>query len=227
MMGTTTITRYATNFYKKLHSNSKPEIFAAVVAALIVGGLFGFVIGNNRIQKYGPMEAATITSTSDNADGVTIGGSKLPPTESVIQNAASAPNLTNAVAAYKAAGLVDTLSMAGPYTIFIPTNDAFATSIGIEAFLKTENRAVLTQTLNSTIVPGVYTAAELEILAGSNQTLTTLDGQKITCSLENNTIKLTNTAGASDIETADAISSNGVIHAVSGLLVPSALTSKR
>src|ERR1700710_679164 len=94
---------------------------------------------------------------------VTVGGAPMYPSKNIVQNAVNSKDHTTLVAAVKAAGLVDTLSGAGPFTVFAPTNAAFdklpAGTVG--TLLKPENKSALTKVLTYHVVPGKYSAADL------------------------------------------------------------------
>src|SRR5436305_10400313 len=99
-----------------------------------------------------------------------VGGAAMYPTKTIVQNAVNSKDHTTLVAAVKAAGLVDTLSGAGPFTVFAPTNAAFARLPAgtVETLLKPENKGTLTSVLTYHVVPGTYTAAKIAALAAKN-----------------------------------------------------------
>src|SRR6202161_3704264 len=111
---------------------------------------------------------------------VTVGGAPMYPTKNIIQNAVNSKDHTTLVAAVKAAGLVDTLSGPGPFTVFAPTNEAFAKLPAgtVDTLLKPENKATLTTILTYHVVPGRLTAADLS----DGQKLTTVEGDTLTVS---------------------------------------------
>lgn len=191
-------------------------MLTAIILALLVGVAIGFVFGNQRLNSFGPMEAVNSNDATGASDGTTVGGAKLLPGQNVIDNAASAPNLTNAVAAYKATGLADTLAGEGPFTVFIPTNDAFAAHPeGIEGLLNPEYKSELNIIANYCVFPGVYTSAELRSMATAGQSLISISNQAILPKLVGGTLKLTDAAGTLvTIESTDVVSSNGIIHTV-------------
>jgi uncharacterized surface protein with fasciclin (FAS1) repeats len=114
------------------------------------------------------------------------------------------------------------LATDGPYTLFAPTNDAFGTLPGgIESLLSTEKRTSLKSTLDNHLVRGAFTTAELKAIASRNESLTTLNNQKIMFTIENNAIKLSTSSGiTANIEAGDAVASNGIIHAITAVLTP-------
>ncbi|MGU3390224.1 fasciclin domain-containing protein [Sphingomonas sp. M1A8_2b] len=156
----------------------------------------------------------------------TVGGVPMMATQTIVDNASAAPNLSTLVAAVKAAGLVPTLSGPGPFTVFAPTNDAFGRLAPgmVDTLLKPENKASLTKVLTYHVVPGVVTADDLRkrIAAGrGTATLTTVEGDPITATLVGAVITLTDVNGnKSYVETADVRQSNGIVHVVNGVIVP-------
>jgi uncharacterized surface protein with fasciclin (FAS1) repeats len=144
----------------------------------------------------------------------------------IVQNASAAPNLTTLVAAVKAAGLVETLSGPGPFTVFAPTNEAFSRLAPgtVDTLLKPENKASLTKVLTYHVVSGNVSAAQLQqqiAAGGGTATLNTVAGGTLTARVENGAVTLTDQGGnKSYVETADVRQSNGVVHVVNGVLVP-------
>ena len=126
------------------------------------------------------------------------------------------------VAAVKAAGLVDTLASGGPFTVFAPTDAAFARLPAgtVDTLLQPANRAVLTYH----VVPGKVTAAQLVNLIGKNggkATLTTVQGGILTASLSGSSVLITDAAGgAAKVTAADLMQSNGVIHVTDAVSLP-------
>lgn len=146
----------------------------------------------------------------------------------IVENAAALPDLSTLVAAVKAAGLVDTLNGTGPFTVFAPTNTAFtALPAGtVDTLLKPQNKAELTAVLTYHVVAGKVTAADLarQIAAGSGSaTLTTVQGAQLKASMSGDNVILTDAAGGSaTVTTADVPQSNGVVHVINKVLLPSA-----
>jgi uncharacterized surface protein with fasciclin (FAS1) repeats len=155
-----------------------------------------------------------------------VGGAAMLQTKTVVENASAAPNLTTLVAAVKAADLAGTLSGPGPFTVFAPTNDAFAKLPAgtVDTLLKPENKAQLTSVLTYHVVPGTMTAKDLAkaIKAGGGKaTLTTVQGETLTASMMGKRIMLTDAKGGmSHVTTADVRQSNGVVHVVDTVLMP-------
>lgn len=156
----------------------------------------------------------------------TVGGAAMLPTQTVVQNASAAPNLTTLVTAVKAAGLVPTLSGPGPFTVFAPTNEAFTRLAPgtVENLLKPQNKPTLVKLLTYHVVPGNLSAAQLTQMVtagGGSAKLTTVEGEPLTVTIVNNIVTLTDIHGnKSYVETADVRQSNGVVHVVNGVLLP-------
>lgn len=147
-------------------------------------------------------------------------------TKTVVENAIASPAHTTLVAAVKAAGLVETLSGKGPFTVFAPTNDAFAKlpKGTVETLLKPENKAKLQAILTYHVVAGNLDskAVVAAIKAGNGSaTLTTVQGSKLVGSLEGKNVILTDANGnKSTITAVDIMSSNGVIHVIDSVVLP-------
>ena len=150
--------------------------------------------------------------------GVMVGGAAMLPNRDIVDNAVLANNVTTVVAAVKAAGLVDTLKSAGPFTVFAPNNDAFlALPAGtVETLLKPENKSKLADILTYHVVAGRYTSEDLT----DGLTLKTVEGKLLTFTKVNGMLMINGTVG---VETADVISSNGVTHVIKGVLLPPAM----
>jgi uncharacterized surface protein with fasciclin (FAS1) repeats len=148
--------------------------------------------------------------------------------KTIVENASALPDLSTLVAAVKAAGLVDTLNGAGPFTVFAPTNSAFsALPAGtVDTLLKPENKAQLTGVLTYHVVSGKVTAADLarQIRAGGGKAmLTTVQGAPLTASMSGDKVIITDAAGGTaTVSMADVQQSNGVVHVIDKVLLPSA-----
>jgi len=157
---------------------------------------------------------------------VMVGGAAMYPSKDIIDNAVNSKDHTTLVAAVKAAGLVDTLKGAGPFTVFAPTNTAFgALPAGtVDTLLKPGNKGMLTQVLTYHVVPGKFDAALLkaQIMAGGGKAmLKTAAGGMLTASMSGNGIVITDSKGGmAKVGIADVIQSNGVIHVVDKVLLP-------
>jgi len=152
-----------------------------------------------------------------------VGGAAMYPSKTIVQNALASPDHTTLVAAVKAAGLVDTLSGPGPFTVFAPTNEAFAKLPAgtVATLVKPENKDALTKILTYHVVPGRYSAADLMAFAKSGRTLTTVQGEPLIVSVKHHHVILTDAKGGmSKVTIADVYQSNGVIHVVDTVLMP-------
>lgn len=144
----------------------------------------------------------------------------------IVQNATKSPEHTTLVQALTATGLTETLSGAGPFTVFAPTDQAFAAvPQPMTAYLMDPgNKAALAQVLTYHVVPGAITSADLyaKIKAGGGKaTLTTVAGQPLTFTEVSGNIKVDGTQGSSGYVTqADVAQSNGMIHILNGVLMP-------
>ncbi len=168
----------------------------------------------------------TTTTTAPAGNFPMVGGAAMYPTKNIVENAVNSKDHTTLVTAVKAAGLVETLSGAGPFTVFAPTNEAFGRLAPgtVDTLMKPENKASLVKVLTYHVVPSRLSFADLkaQITAGSGKaTLTTVAGQTLTASMEGEGIKLADVSGnVSYVAQADVMQSNGVIHVVNGVLVP-------
>jgi uncharacterized surface protein with fasciclin (FAS1) repeats len=156
-----------------------------------------------------------------------VGGAAMFPSKNIIQNAVNSKDHTTLVAAVKAAGLVDTLSGKGPFTVFAPTNDAFAKLPAgtVDTLLKPENKDQLTQVLTYHVVPGRITAKNLmEMIgkSGGKATLKTVEGADLTFEMKDGTIWVWDAKGdTAKITVKNVMQSNGVIHVIDTVLLPS------
>ncbi|HVE52895.1 MAG TPA: fasciclin domain-containing protein [Ramlibacter sp.] len=176
------------------------------------------------------MNASVAGSTATmGASGATkmVGGAAMYPSKDIVDNAVNSRDHTTLVAAGKAAGLVDTLMSAGPFTVFAPTNSAFSMLPAgtVDTLLKPENKQALTQVLTYHVVPGKVDVASLaqQIKAGGGKaTLKTASGGTLTASMRGSDVLITDVKGnAAVVTTADVYQSNGVIHVVDKVLLPS------
>ena len=135
--------------------------------------------------------------------------------QDIVATAQATPDLSTLVAAVTAADLVETLQGEGPFTVFAPTNEAFADiQSTVDTLLEPENKDDLTNVLTYHVVPGTYAAADLK----DGQELTTVQGEKLTVSVDGDTVKV----GDATVTQADVTTSNGVVHVIDKVLVPPA-----
>jgi uncharacterized surface protein with fasciclin (FAS1) repeats len=154
---------------------------------------------------------------------VMVGGAPMYPSKNIIQNAVNSKDHTTLVAAVKAAGLVDTLSGPGPFTVFAPTNAAFGKLPAgtVETLVKPENKNTLTNILTYHVVAGRMSAADLMKKARMGATLTTVEGETLKVSAKNGAVWLTDAKGGTARVTIPNVNqSNGVIHVVDTVLMP-------
>jgi uncharacterized surface protein with fasciclin (FAS1) repeats len=155
-----------------------------------------------------------------------VGGAAMYPTKTIVANAINSADHTTLVAAVKAAGLVDTLNSKGPFTVFAPTNDAFAQLPAgtVDTLLMPENKATLTKVLTYHVVPGKYdskTLAKLIKNGHGKARLKTVSGGTLTAMMDGSNIVLRDEkGGTSTVTVGDVYQSNGVIHVVNAVLLP-------
>lgn len=155
-----------------------------------------------------------------------VGGAKMYESKPIAANASAAPNLTTLVAAVKAAGLVETLSGPGPFTVFAPTNDAFdkLPAGTVETLVKPENKETLTKILTCHVASGVITAENIvaTIEKGNGMAkIETLGGCELTATMKDGMVMLTDPKGdVATVETADVRQSNGMVHVISTVMLP-------
>ncbi len=156
-----------------------------------------------------------------------VGGSPMSPKKNIVENAVNSKDHTTLVAAVKAAGLVDTLSGKGPFTVFAPTNEAFdkLPAGTVDTLVKPESKDQLTKILTYHVVAGDLSAKDLmkQIKAGNGTaTLTTVQGEKLMASsTDGKTIQLKDEKGdVANVTIANVKQSNGVIHVIDTVLMP-------
>ncbi|HVY92855.1 MAG TPA: fasciclin domain-containing protein [Bryobacteraceae bacterium] len=170
--------------------------------------------------------AALLASAVFAAKNPMVGGQEMFPTKNIIQNAVNSADHTTLVAAVKAAGLVDTLSGPGPFTVFAPTNAAFAKlpERTVDKLLKPESKDTLVKVLTYHVVSGRISADDLakQIKDGNGTaTLTTVSGGKLWAMMNGKSIMLKDEKGGmSMITQSNVFQSNGVIHVVDTVLMP-------
>ncbi len=158
---------------------------------------------------------------------VMVGGAEMLPTKTIVENASLSADHTTLVAAVKAAGLVETLSGPGPFTVFAPTNAAFGKLPAgtVDGLLKPAAKADLAKVLTYHVVSGTMTAAQISsaIKAGNGKAeLTTVQGDKLTATEAGGKVTLTDAKGGKSIVTqTDVTQSNGVVHVVDTVLMHS------
>ena len=155
-----------------------------------------------------------------------VGGAAMYPTKTIVQNAVNSKDHTTLVAAVKAAGLVDTLSGAGPFTVFAPTNAAFAKLPAgtVDTLLKPENKDQLVSVLTYHVVPGRITAAMIAAKAkanGGTATYATVQGGMLSFKkMGSGWVVMDAKGDKARITIANVMQSNGVIHVIDTVLLP-------
>lgn len=153
--------------------------------------------------------------------GVMVDGVAMTADKDIVDNAAAAKSVSTLVTAVKAAGLVETLKGAGPFTVFAPTNAAFdkLPKGALEGLLKPESKAKLAGVLTYHVVAGRLVAADLK----DGQELTTVNGAKLKVTVKDGKVMIGNGKDApATVQIADVISSNGVTHVIDGVILPTA-----
>lgn len=155
-----------------------------------------------------------------------VGGAPMSPSKNIIENAVNSKDHTTLVAAVKAAGLVETLSGKGPFTVFAPTNAAFAALPAgtVDTLLKPENKAMLTKVLTCHVVAADAMSAAINKMVaddGGKHTVKTVGGCMLTAMSNGGKITLTDEkGGVATVTIADVKQSNGVIHVIDKVLLP-------
>ncbi|GAA4331324.1 fasciclin domain-containing protein [Flaviaesturariibacter amylovorans] len=190
------------------------------MTALLLAGL---VLSS---ASYAQNDAAMHT-TKKSERTVTVGGAPMYPSKNIVENAVNSADHTTLVAAVKAAGLVETLQGAGPFTVFAPTNAAFnlLPAGTVDNLVKPENKATLTSILTYHVVPGRLDSKQLEKAArknGGKAELTTVQGAKLWIMKDEAGrwwVK-DEKGGTAQITIANVFQKNGVIHVVDKVLMP-------
>ena len=168
------------------------------------------------------MSASTITAIAQ----VTVGGAPMYASKDIIDNAVNSKDHTTLVAAVKAAGLVETLKGPGPFTVFAPTNAAFAALPAgtVDTLLKPESKPTLTKVLTYHVVSGKMDATALmaAVKAGNGKAMVkTVSGGTLTATSNGSAVMVMDeSGGTANVAIADVIQSNGVIHVVDKVLLP-------
>ncbi|HSW47496.1 MAG TPA: fasciclin domain-containing protein [Candidatus Saccharimonadales bacterium] len=197
---------------------NKGIIIAIVVILAIVG-----VVMISKTKSHSPANQTQQSQTDDSMkkddsakkqDGVMVGGALMTADRDIVDNAVLSNDHTTLVAAVKAAGLVETLKGKGPFTVFAPTNEAFAKLPAgtVETLVKPENKEKLTSILTYHVVPGAIRSTDLK----DGMTLTTVQGQTLKVSEKDGKWYVNDSL----IEIADVISSNGVTHVIDTVMLP-------
>lgn len=196
-----------------------------LIAAVVAGGLL--LAGCNKSPE--PPKTETPGASGDvitASSNPTVGGAEMLPTKTIVENASASPIHKQLVAAIKQAGLVETLSGTGPFTVFAPTDDAFAQipAVQRDGWMRPAQKSVLAGILQYHVVPGKLTAADIEAKIAEGKgtaTFKTADGQDLTATMSDGKILLISASGNKAVVTQpDVGQSNGVIHVVDAVLLP-------
>lgn len=199
---------------------TKIVLFATVFAAGLA------LAGCDKTPEPPKTETAATGDVVTASSNPTVGGAEMLPTKTIVENASASPIHGQLVVALKQAGLVETLSGAGPFTVFAPTDSAFAQipAVTREGWMRPAQKEVLAGILKYHVVPGKLTAADIDakIAEGKGSAvLETIDGQELTATRSGDRILLTSASGnKATVTQADVSQSNGVIHVVDAVLLP-------
>ena len=194
----------------------KKNLFSLLTATAFV--TVTFVACNDTKTEETKMDTVSTMTTEPvkpaQEAGVMVGGANMVPSKDIVDNAAGSADHTTLVAAVKAAGLVETLKSAGPFTVFAPTNEAFAKLPAgtVDNLLKPENKATLAKILTYHVVAGAVKAADLK----DGQKLKTVQGKELTVSIKDGKVMI----NGANVTVADVVSSNGVTHVIDAVLMP-------
>ncbi len=172
------------------------------------------------------ISAQTMAPKTMKEKTVEVGGAAMYPSKNIVENAVNSKDHTTLVAAVKAAGLVETLMSAGPFTVFAPTNAAFEKLPAgtVETLLKPENKSTLTAVLTYHVVAGRLDSKEIARLIKEGMgkaELTTVQGGKLWLWMKGNKLMIKDEKGGmSTVTIKDVYQSNGVIHVVDAVVLP-------
>ncbi|GLQ36316.1 fasciclin [Amylibacter marinus] len=173
----------------------------------------------------GTVAAITLAAGAAFAENPMVGGAAMYEAKNIVENAVNSADHTTLVAAVKAAGLVDVLQSAGPFTVFAPVNDAFAAlpEGTVETLLKPENKDTLTKVLTAHVVAGDITAKDIMSNIGADgfYHMQTVSGDALSAKVDGNAVYIFDESGnAGRVTISDVNQSNGVIHVVDKVLLP-------
>lgn len=160
------------------------------------------------------------------AENPKVGGAAMYENKNIVENAVNSADHTTLVAAVQAAGLVDTLSGTGPFTVFAPNNEAFAKLPAgtVDTLLLPENKEMLTKILTCHVVAGSVSAEQVVAMiesGGGKATIDTVGGCKLTAMTKDGKVMIEDEqGGVSTVTIADVMQSNGVIHVVDTVILP-------
>jgi uncharacterized surface protein with fasciclin (FAS1) repeats len=188
--------------------------------ALLTAAAFSALALTATVTVPAQAESKKMMKSEMSGDTVMVGGAPMYPSKNIVENAVNSKDHTTLVAAVKAAGLVKTLEGKGPFTVFAPTNAAFGKLPAgtVDTLVKPENKKQLTKILTYHVVPGKLEAADLT----DGKKLTTVEGETLTVKRSGDSVMLMDSKGGSSTVTIPNVNqSNGVIHVVDTVLMPS------
>jgi len=191
---------------------------ASRISSLLRATALAAIVGTAGVYATAPSVSAEMT--------VEVGGAPMYPSKNIVENAVNSKDHTTLVAAVTAAGLVETLQSAGPFTVFAPVNAAFEKLPAgtVDTLLKPENKGQLVAVLTYHVVPGDWSAKKIKAgikKMGGTATLKTVEGEKLTFSEKDGALWVIDQAGnTAQIAIADVNQSNGVIHVIDTVLLP-------
>ena len=189
-----------------MESNNKMIIAVVAVLVLLGGGVYLTTRKDNKKTDTKPAASATTKP-------------EVKATKNIVEIAASDPQFSTLVAAVKAAGLAETLSGTGPFTVFAPTNAAFdkLPAGTVDTLLKPESLSTLKSILTYHVVPAAAMSSDLK----DGQELTTVQGAKLMVGIKDGVVTLTDAkGGVSTVTKADIKASNGYIHVIDTVVMP-------
>src|ERR1700693_5539581 len=182
---------------------------------------------NRKLAVVLAMVAIAVTAAVAGGKNPVVGGKEMFPNKNIIENAVNSADHTTLVAAVKAAGLVDTLEGAGPFTVFAPTNEAFAKLPAgtVDTLLKPENKQMLTTVLTYHVVPGRFTEADIDAMikqGGGKAMMKTVQGEDLTFARGAGHLWVIDAKGdKAEVTIPNVMQSNGVIQVIDKVLLPS------
>ena len=187
------------------------------ISTILLAGVTAFAVSGTVVGLI-PLAASETTTM--------VGGAPMYPSKNIVQNAVNSKDHTTLVAAVKAAGLVQTLEGAGPFTVFAPTNEAFAKLPDgtVATLLKPENKQTLTNVLTYHVVPGRLTTKDLReriVAGGGKAELKTVQGGTLTIQEQNDKLWVIDAKGdTAEITISNVLQSNGVIQVINAVMLP-------
>ena len=196
-----------------------PFLAATFVSAMTFVSCNNDAEGDKTADSTGKVTMDTMSKMPAEEKGVMVGGANMVPSKDIIDNAVNSADHTTLVAAVKAAGLVETLKGAGPFTVFAPTNAAFAKLPAgtVDKLLTPEMKGDLTKILTYHVVAGAFKSTDLK----DGQKVKTVQGEELTIGYKDGKWTVTDSKNnVANITIADIISSNGVTYVIDAVLMP-------